>query len=245
MFSTIYNTNLIEPPRDTSVPYAPLFGVSESDFRIGTDNRNFHLARPEDKVIVLPDFERGIIRYPTDPRVHYSGRVVTENLLNQESRTLLPIFFLDRKKPTTEWVPFWKLLVSHIRRDQVSELREVIFTDGWGALGSPDLPFSDEFLLRPLKQLTKGDPVFILPDFDKKYVLQTSQDPEFLWLTDISFCAKPVPGGTECYKVPYHSVRFLQTYQCEWKREGVETKVLLAPNFRGVVKRGETEPIRE
>ena len=243
MFSTTYNTNCIEPPHDSSVLYAPFFGVSESDFRIGTDNRNYHLARPEDKVIVLPDFERGIIRHPVDPRVNYPPRIHRKNLLYQDSRTLLPIFFPDRSKPTTEWIPYWKLLVSHVRKDQDSEPREVIYTDGSGT--NPDLPFSDEFLLRPLKQLTRGDPVFLLPDFDKKYVLESSDDSEFLWLTDIPFRAKPVPDDTQCYKVPCKFVRFLQSYECDWKPVGTETKVLLAPNFRGVLLSGETEPIRE
>ena len=121
MFSNTYNTNVIEPPHDSSVPYAPFFGVSEFDFRIGTDNRNYHLACLEDKVIVLPDLERGIIRHPVDPQVIYPPSIVAQNLLYQDSWTLLPIFFPDRYKPTTEWIPYWKLLVSHVRKDQVSE----------------------------------------------------------------------------------------------------------------------------
>ena len=156
MFTTIYNTNVIEPPRDSSVPYAPLLGISESDFHIGTDNQNYHLARPEDKVIVLPDFERVILRHPTDPQVHHSPREVAQNLRYQGSWTLLPIYFPERNNPTTKWIPYWRLLVSHVREDQVSELRRVIIVDDWGTL--PDLPFTDEFLLRPLKQLTRGGP---------------------------------------------------------------------------------------
>ena len=236
MFTTTYNANVIEPPHDSSVPYPPLLGISESDFHIGTDNRNYHYPRPEDKVIVLPDFERGIFRHPTDPQVHHSPREVAQNLRYQGSWTLLPIYFPERNNPTTKWIPYWHLLVSHVREDQVSELRRVIIVDDWGTL--PDLPFTDEFLLRPLKQLTRGDPVFVLPEFKKQYVLDSSCHSEFIWLTDIPFRAKPVPSGTECFKVPLKIVRFLQTYQCPWKPEGSETKVLLAPNFRGVLFRG-------
>ena len=129
MFTVIYDANPTQPPDDSGELDPPVLEITEFDFHIGTDNRNYHYLRPEDKVIVLPDFERGVIRHPCDPRVHHPRHVVAEYRCHENSDTLVLIFFFERNNPTTKWIPYWDLLISHVRKDQVSELRRVCFAD--------------------------------------------------------------------------------------------------------------------
>ena len=100
------------------------------------------------------------------------------------------------------------------------------------------MPFTDEYLLRPLKQLTRGDPVFVLPEFEKRYVLELSSfSSEFIWLTELPYKCKPVPRGTEVFRVSLKLVRVSQTYHCPCQPYGTMRKALLAPDFREVLTR--------
>ena len=247
MYSSTYASNRIESATlATDVASTRTLKLSSHDLTIGTTSRHYHVLQLMDKVILLPYFELCYVDLiclwdfgPGYPPLSNCDRVSVKKI----SKTRYPHYGTHR-------VDYKNLLFVHTRRDNGKyELRRCIINLGERAYSSPhlncfypgacrsDLRPINEFLKRPLKVLTFGDPVFVLPAFTTAYVvgfLQPSEEhPERKVVLSPITLQKPLTQVIEWYSVPLDQVLFLQTYWREWREEPV-WKVLLAVDFRGV-----------
>ena len=89
-----------------------------------------------------------------------------------------------------------------------------------------DKAFEDEYLSRPLKRVSVGDLVFLVPNFVRCRVLSGSENG-----LGLNLVPDGVDGTMNVLVAKFGDVRVLQSFVCG---DGKVTKVLLLPDFRVV-----------
>ena len=183
-----------------------------------TSKRYLHLACSNNHYLLRPSFERvRIVDFLVEPlyveRVDVSSKPVLTSVRN--------------------------LLLSHERKDGRSELRGVEVEGNYWAHRHDnvshvdgDRDFVDEFLLRPLKRVSVGDVVLVVPAYWRFVVLGGSEDG--LELSLVLERPEGAEGGwwaPSPVLVKIEEVRVVQEFK---HRCGSTTNVLLMIDYRGV-----------
>ena len=177
-----------------------------------TYHRHYTLAQQDTTYLLLPEYER------VEP-VDWLAEPLTVT-----KRVKVPVW--SNSKVTTS---VCNLRRSVVRGDGRFELRKVETNpSGYDKVpdSNYDLPFKDEYLTRPLKRVSIGDIVFVVPSFHRYKVVSGRAD-------GLGFNLVPEMEEEmeQLLEVRFDEVLVLQSFIC---RDGGITKVLLKADFRGV-----------
>ena len=207
-----YTTNTV---LDANPSETPLFS-QYFDWKIDTimNNKRYKsLAAHDTLYLLLPDYERVQVR----------GFLVDRVMIEK----------MDAPGwHTTEPADVHQLVKPHVRRDGGFELRRVEVEGSYTPSSrdnvswwETDKVFEDEYLSRPLKRVSVGDLVFVLPNFVRYWVLSRSENGLGLNLVPYG-----MSGTMHVLVAKFEDVRVLQSFV----RAGEVAKVLLLPDFRVV-----------
>ena len=177
-----------------------------------TYHRHYTLAQQDTTYLLLPEYERvETVDWLVEP-------------LTVTKRVKVPVW--SNSKVTTS---VRNLRRSVVRGDGRHELRQVEENpSGYDKVPDSDydLPFKDEYLTRPLKRVSIGDIVFVVPSFHRYKVVSGRAD-------GLGFNLVPEMEEEmeQLLEVRFDEVLVLQSFIC---RDGGITKVLLKADFRGV-----------
>ena len=247
MYDVTYHSNRTETYYESGeLPIDRTLNINRDDFLIGVNNRYSHVLTRHDKVLLLPDFVLCVVWDIQNPNGERGPKCI--QVAKIQLATGQPFIFHHT------FVSYTKLLFPQVRKDnKLTELRHC--TVNWGernsssphltgfypGSGSSDLKFKNEFLKRPLKVLSIGDPVFLLPEFKVVYFVglwrssdrcydKTSED---IVLSKKAWDRNPATRFNRWFRVPLDRVLYLQTYhRPNTGRAHTDWKVLLKVDFR-------------
>ena len=177
-----------------------------------TYHRHYTLAQQDTTYLLLPEYER------VEP-VDWLAEPLTVT-----KRVKVPVW--SNSKVTTS---VCNLRRSVVRGDGRFELRKVETNpSGYDKVpdSNYDLPFKDEYLTRPLKRVSIGDIVFVVPSFHRYKVVSGREDG-----LGFNLVSEMEEEMKQLLKVGFVDVLVLQSFLY---RDGRITKVLLKADFRGV-----------
>ena len=217
-----YEQNEVLPVGETP-SFEKYFGSSTSTdpWSIITSKRYLHLACSNNIYLLLPTFERvKIVGFLVEP-------------LAVEKVDVAPKEFFTSARD---------LVLPHVRKDGKLELRGVKVEGGYVAHShdnvsyfDQDRKFVDDFLVRPLKRVSVGDVVMVVPSYEKFVVIGLSADG-----SGLSLVSEQREGeGGSWYRdrafppvvVEFERVRVVQEFL---NSGGFTINLLLLPDFRGI-----------